>query len=252
MKQEAPIPHMMLQRASPALCFPESDIRSITHLLGRMITAKGDHTSKRIRLLNGLAHLISADAWACEFSDIDSDERKRPLSCLKSGLKKRSATCQKFIPIISRDDFCVTSALKNDTGLRFTNPSSCHTLRFKNQVPGGGLSTIGMFKNVSSRAFSERDGGVFELVLSEVSWVHTPHGPERSDLATRSLSPRLRTILRFLLKGNSRKQIADLLGMELNTVHGYVRDLYLVFQVKSQVCLLRRCAHDAVHSLNPS
>ncbi len=242
---------MMLQGASPALCFFESDIRKISHLLGRIITAKGDHTSKRIRLLDGLAHLISADAWAWEFSDIDSDGRKRPLSFLKSDLKKLSATCQHFLPIISRDDVCDTSALEEDTGLRFANPSCCLTLRFENQVPGAGLSTIGMFRRVSSRAFSERDGGVFELVLSEVSWVHTPQGPERSVLATRSLSPRLRTILHFLLKGNSRKQIADLLGIELNTVHGYVRDLYLVFQVKSQVALLQRCSHDVVRSLDP-
>ena len=241
----------MLQRASPALCFSESDIRKISHLLGRIITAKGDHTSKRIRLLNGLAHLIAADAWACEFTDIDSDGRKRPLSFLKSDLKKRSATCQQFLPIISRDDLCDTSALEKDTGLRFANPSSYPTLWFKTQVPGAGLSTIGMFRNVSSPSFSERDGGVFELVLSEIRWVHTPQGPERSAAASRSLSPRLRTILHFLLKGNSRKQIANLLGIQLNTVHGYVRNLYVVFQVNSQISLLQRCSHDAPHSLNP-
>jgi DNA-binding CsgD family transcriptional regulator len=237
---------MILLRPTLSLGFSESDIRKIACLLGQLVTAKGDHTSRRNRLLNGLACLIQADAWTWRLSDIDSTGRKLALCFLQSDLKERSARHHQLLPIISQAKFSDVSALETDTGPRFQNSHLGHALRFETQVPTVGLSTIVFFRHVSLPNFSERDAQIVDLVLSEICWVHTLQNLEYFCAVTRNLSPRLRMILQHLLKGNSRKQIADILGIELNTVHGYVKDIYLVFEVTSHISLLQRLKHDQI------
>ncbi|HRQ90189.1 MAG TPA: helix-turn-helix transcriptional regulator, partial [Bacteroidia bacterium] len=56
------------------------------------------------------------------------------------------------------------------------------------------------------------------------------------------LAPRPREVFLMLLRGHARKEIADALGISLNTVHGYVRDIFRHFGVSSHAELVARFA----------
>jgi DNA-binding NarL/FixJ family response regulator len=48
------------------------------------------------------------------------------------------------------------------------------------------------------------------------------------------LSPREREILELLAKGYMNKEIADMLDLSFQTVHGHVRNIYVKLHVKSR------------------
>ncbi len=51
---------------------------------------------------------------------------------------------------------------------------------------------------------------------------------------------RQRLALELLLHGHSRKSIAENMQISINTVSGYIRDIYRFFKVTSQPQLVRR------------
>jgi DNA-binding CsgD family transcriptional regulator len=55
-----------------------------------------------------------------------------------------------------------------------------------------------------------------------------------------TLSPRQRLALNLLTLGQSHKQIARHMGISIHTLHGYVKDIYRRFGVRSQAELMRR------------
>jgi DNA-binding NarL/FixJ family response regulator len=55
-----------------------------------------------------------------------------------------------------------------------------------------------------------------------------------------SLPPRLRRTLEELLAGGSEKNVAERMGVTPHTLHGYVKELYRHFGVRSRVDLMVR------------
>ena len=112
-------------------------------------------------------------------------------------------------------------------------------LLWSRSVPGEGRSTIAFFREAG--AFSGREMRLANLLVTEIPWLHQQGWELPVSSAIYDLSPRLATVLQWLLKGASRKQIAGHLGISINTVHGYVKALYLHFGVRSHAALMQRC-----------
>lgn len=64
--------------------------------------------------------------------------------------------------------------------------------------------------------------------------------PEDSGEAVPELSPRLRTVFGLLLEGWTRKQMAEHLGLSVNTIAEYTKAVYRHFDVNGQKPLIRR------------
>ncbi len=74
-------------------------------------------------------------------------------------------------------------------------------------------------------------------------WLHEQGWPDDRGTTVPQLSPRQRITLNLLLEGQSRKEIADQLGISINTVAGYVKDVYKHFHVQSHAELMGRFLH---------
>ena len=107
-------------------------------------------------------------------------------------------------------------------------------------LPDGGFSSIGIYRTAERELFTERESKIAHIVLTEIPWLHLTGWPEERGQSALKLYPRLRTVLNLLIEGWSRKQIADRLDLSLNTIHGYVKDIYRHFSVHSQAELLAR------------
>lgn len=243
---------------------PVSDVREIVRLLGEVIAAPGGHSEKKQMLMDGLCQIIDASAWmwgvgqhdpdnvpfyiAFNRGNIDDDRFARMMEAINH------PEMQEFVRPFSEELATTGMHLTrlrqqiNKTG-SFTGSNaekawlradigpvmlSCRPL------PGGGFSSIGIYRTGDRELFTEREAKIAHIVLTEVPWLHLTGWPEERGQSALKLYPRLRTVLNLLIEGWSRKQIADRLGLSLNTIHGYVEDIYRHFSVHSQAELLAR------------
>jgi DNA-binding CsgD family transcriptional regulator len=54
------------------------------------------------------------------------------------------------------------------------------------------------------------------------------------------LSPRLRETLNLVLEGLSKREIAERMSLSPNTVHGYIRELYKIYNVTTRARLMAK------------
>lgn len=105
----------------------------------------------------------------------------------------------------------------------------------------GFVSGIGVHRPPGEPDFSPRERRIIHLIASEIGWLHTADIPERSTgNSIDELSPRLRTVMTFLLQGWNRKQIASHLGIAPDTAAGYIKQVYRRFGVGSQPQLISK------------
>ncbi len=102
----------------------------------------------------------------------------------------------------------------------------------------GGSYGIVVMRSVGDRPFEDYHQKLVEHLQLELA----PHLGRTLLLTTQpnlvGLSPRLRTVLNCLLEGESEKTTATRLGLQISTVHDYVKRLYLHFGVNSRAELL--------------
>ena len=110
-------------------------------------------------------------------------------------------------------------------------------------IPGLGTSVVGFYRPVSAPLFDEREARIAHIVLSEVGWLHEAGMPHSAAKDVPKLPPRCRLILNQLVRGTTRKQIADDLGISLHTVNDYLKRIFAHFGVHSQAQLIARLRH---------
>lgn len=218
----------------------ESEIRILTRMLGRTIAIPSGYKAKKEFILTELARVIRADAWAWTLHDVQSFESPVLIDCMKGGFRdNRFALYHKFV---SREFQGQEEQLLKGTfeGLySFPDVWLGSNLILSVSVQSETRSTIAFFREQPADAFSEREIAISALLLTEVPWLHEQEFPLQVDPAARGLSRRLVQVLELLLNGHSRKEIGSLLGIQLNTVHGYVRSLYTRYGVNSHSALLQ-------------
>ncbi len=251
--------------AVPRAMLSEFDVRRMVRLLGEVAALEGDHMAKKRYLLSGLSELIQARAWLWSLvTDMDPGQLPVHLSSLHGGFTDGQFAL--FLRALDHPDLAHFSApffaelqrrqahtsrmrQQSDPEYRFAFSGAYPLWQAAGVVPGimsarpigpRSLSTIGIFRSPEDPPFSARDLRIAHIILSEVPWLHEQGWPEDRAVTIPRLSLRQRQTLNLLIEGQSRKQIADGMGISLHTLGGYIKEVYRHFRVRSQAELMRR------------
>lgn len=246
----------------------ESDVKKIVKLLGEVAVFESDHSGKKRFLMDGLSDLIGASAWVwalmCQPGDgrpqvyvnllhggFDEERFARFLEAIEHPDMSRVA--QSFFEELNRRGSQITRTrqqiIPDDRFLRTTASSvweaadigavimSTYPLPDSSETSG---SSTALYRRHGMPEFSERDRRIAHILLSEVSWLHEMGWPEDRGATVPKLYARQRIVLNLLLEGLDRKSIARHLGISVNTVSGYCKEVYRHFNVNSQATLMAR------------
>lgn len=243
----------------------EEDVRDIVRLLGKVIVEPGGFTEKRRALMDGLCTLVNATSWAWCMAEFDPDKPPSFIGFEHGGWdEKRFA---RYIEAMNHPDMeevtrpssielkekgrQLTRTLRqmdppgrlesSDAGKLWKAADIGTLLISQRPMEGGGVSGVAVYRRYGEPHFDERESRIAHIVLSEVPWLHFQSFPDRQETwSLERLYPRHRTVLNLLSEGWQRKQIADHLGLSVNTIHGYAKEVFRHFGVHSQSELIRR------------
>jgi DNA-binding CsgD family transcriptional regulator len=247
---------MSLPRSSEFL-IPEEKVREVVSLIGRVISSDGDIHFKRRLLMDGLCELVDATAWvwcvansnpfypkadsgivhsapdAGRFSSFIGALHHPDAQRISSGDPEESWHRDSLLP---RAPSLGKSSVTEMWNLANIGP----ILISQRSIETGGVSGIGIYREVGCGEFTPLETKIAEMVLSEVPWLHFAAFREQDREKIANLYPRHRTVLNLLCEGWSRKKIADHLNLSVNTVHGYSKVIFKHFGVHSQAELLAK------------
>lgn len=235
------------------------------HLLGDVAALPGGHAEKKQFLMDGLCRLIHADVWtwtlACQF-----EPNKPPVYV---GYAHGGFSQERFAKYLTAVEDPSTQVATFPFITEFQAKGAHHTRHLDELAEGQcqlfieqsplwravGLKTsvfsayplddrcvsaIAIFRNLGAGLFTRRESLIAHIILSEIPWLHEQGWPEDRGVKVPHLSPRKRLILNFLLDNRSRKEIADDIGISVNTVGAYINEIYRHFRVQSHAELIKR------------
>jgi DNA-binding CsgD family transcriptional regulator len=243
----------------------ENEAREIVRLIGRVAMCESSRNDRRKELMDGLADLVNADAWLW-FNSANSNAGEQPVVTflLKSGLSDAQ-----FAVLMSMGEE-PDAAMLLEPFFKDLNASGSLTTRLQQQMfsmdhfkktrlyqlwteagigpailsarpcESGQVSMVGFYRFFGREQFDERESRMAHITLSEIPSLHEDQGSSKLRSEILSLSPRLRDVLNCLIQGFTRKRIAEILDISVNTSGGYVADVYSRFGVHSQSELIRR------------
>ncbi len=237
----------------------------MVRLIGEVAALPGGHAHKKRFLMEGLCKLIESDAWAWALScQRDPAKPQVYVSVMNGGFPEQSFV--KFLEAMEHPEMvALTSKFFNEV-----EEKKAHLTRLRHQITDEARfalseahlgwkaadvgpvimslrpldehssSAIGLYRRYHRAKFSARESRIAHIVLTEVPWLHEQGWPEDRGVGAPSLSKRQRLALNLLILGRSRKQIADNMNISVNTVQGYIKDVYRFFEVNSQAELMNR------------
>lgn len=242
----------------------ESDVRKMVSLLGEVIAAPGDIMEKRRLIMDGLCQLVGATAWVWAMSENHPDKPPSSLGLVHGGFSE-----DRFARYLEAINHPGMEAVTRPANLEL-QAKGVHLTRTRLQMDPQalldqsvvapfwekadigplltsmrpmkerGVSAVGFYREMGRPHFSEREAKIVHIILSEVPWLHYHAYPDKPCREITNLYPRHRIVLNCMCEGWSRKKIAEHLGISLNTVHGYVKEVFKHFDVHSQSELLAR------------
>ncbi len=237
----------------------------MVRLIGEVAGLPGGHAEKKRFLMDGLCGLIGADAWFWALSC--QREPSKPqvyVSVLTGGFSEQSSAKlleaiehPDMIPIASKFFLEVESEKTHLTRLRYQITdeatfahSAAHdawkaadigpTILSLRPLDERSSSVMALYRHYGREEFSPRDSRIAHIILSEIPWLHEQGWPEDRGVGVPKLSRRQRLTLNLLILGRSRKQIAESMDISVNTVQGYIKEVYRFFNVNSQAELMSR------------
>ena len=237
----------------------ETDVRAVVRLLGETCTLDGSLNEKKHFLMAGLGGLIDTQAWAwvhavemvpgqlpvytafiCggfseevlgRFIQIQTHPDMARLStslshALQGRTRPLTRTLQELMPI---EEF-YTAEVAEEWRACGIYPR----VLYFHPLADGTLSGIAIYRNCSKPILTPREAKIAHVILSSVPWLHAAQGAagERTTQVP-NLPVRERLVLELLLQGYSRKAIASTMGISINTVAGYAKNIYRFFGVAS-------------------
>lgn len=236
----------------------------MVRLIGEVAALKGGHADKKRMLMDGLCKLIDADSWVWGMC-VQMIEGEQPVYV---NFTYGGMTEEQFARLVKAaehpDEGTFLAPFIRDlkrrrqhlTRLRQQTDPEDHFSRSKSRelwikagvYPGiysarplddRCLSVIGVYRKPGRPDLTSRESKLAHILLSEVAWLHEQGWPEDRGVTVPHLAPRQRVTLNFLLLGHGRKDIAEMMGISVNTVSGYVKEIYRHFGVQSQAELMR-------------
>lgn len=236
----------------------------MVHLLGNVIAVPGDINAKRRLLMDGLCRLIDAATWVLCMAEFDPDKPPSFIGLVHSGFDDERfaryllAMNHPAMEPVTRPSSLELQAkgihltrtqrqmdpdflLENSPAAPFWEAAGIGPLMTSQRpMAEGRISGIGIYRDLGSSHFNDREAKIAHIILSEVPWLHFTAFPDQASHEITNLYPRHRTVLNLLGDGWSRTKIAEHLGLSVNTVHGYVKVIFKHFGVHSQSELLAR------------
>ena len=235
-------------------------------LIGEVAAVNGGHAEKKRHLMEGLCGLIDADAWIWSLSCQSNPAKPQVyVSTLKGGFTDdgfvkllRAVDHPQMVEIAAKFFQEIAEKKTHLTRLRDQISDMAlyeHTEAFAlwreadigslilSQRPlddGSASSIIGLYRRLNRPKFTAREARIAHIILTEVPWLHEQGWPEDRGVSVPTLSSRQRLALNLLTLGHSHKQIAGHMGISLHTLHGYVKNIYRHFGVRSQAELMNR------------
>jgi DNA-binding CsgD family transcriptional regulator len=240
----------------------------MVRLLGDVAGLNGDVAAKKRRLMDGLSRLVAADAWVWVVSRYT--EASDPPVCVSFmqngfdekgvGLIMEASQDPEHLPpeneplmreIIAAGGNHITRVrqdMVSDDGWY----DSSHFKMYRKPLDidefiysvfplaEGMISAVGLHRKVGRPAFDARERKLAHIMVSEVEWLHRAGVPNDPGDGAPELSPRLRMVFGLLLEGWTRKQMAEHLGLSVNTIAEYTKAVYRHFNVKGQKPLIQR------------
>ena len=243
----------------------EKTVRKVVRLIGEVAAMQGGQADKKRALMEGLCKLVKADAWLWTLSCQREPSKPQVYVSFQYG----GFSEQEFVKVVQASehpemiDFAskLFVELKREkthlTRRRFQIANkeafmrSAANLAWKAADVGSVIlslrpldarssSTIGLYRHYDREEFGPEESRIAHIVLSEVPWLHEQGWPEDRGVSVPSLAKRQRMTLNLLILGQNRKQIADNMAISLNTVQGYIKEVYSFFGVNSHAELMRR------------
>jgi DNA-binding CsgD family transcriptional regulator len=243
----------------------DADVRAMVRLLGSTCAVKGDISQKRRHLMTGLCRLVQADAWGWAMV-AELNPKKLPvyIGFLHGGFSEDSFA--RYLAANAHPDMIWATASYS----RELQKERRHLTRSAQQVyplekfaraeagqlwrdcgfnpgiisfyplPEGVYSGIALYRKCTGELFGARERKIAHILMAEVPWLHVNQSQETVLTNVPRLPVRQRLALELLIQGHSRKMIADDMRISINTVSGYVRDIYRFFGVRSHPQLVRR------------
>lgn len=245
-----------------------ADAKSVVRLVGDIAgMTEGDLPFRKRLLMEGLAHIIDADAWIWVHSRTDPDkndvcaymfldggwasERQKALTFEGSLDPEANAELHRvslgdmarFGHVTrTRQQLMADGAWYQSVMYRrFRVPAGLDDLMVSlYPMPPRDLSAVGFHRAAGKGPFGDRERCLVHLITGEIDWLHRAGTdvPAAGDVL--HLTPRQRQVLMLLLSGDSRKQIAGKLRISEHTVTDYMKALHRQFNVSSRGELLAR------------
>ncbi len=244
----------------------KADVRAIVKLLGQTCATKGTINQKKHFLMKGLCKMLDIQAWACVHA-VEMTPGKLPVyvAYIHGGFTEENLAA--FIKIQSHPDMArmsipiseeligrvtpISRTLQQMLSIdEFTQASVGEEWRACGIYPrllsfhplaDGSFSGLALYRSCEKPLLTDREARIAHIVLSEVPWLHERQGAAAElALEVPQMARLQRLVLELLLQGLTRKRIAHTMGISVNTVAGYVKDIYAYFGVSSQPALIKR------------
>ena len=243
-----------------ALITPEDVVR-IIGLLGLVAGMTEPLGDRRRVLIKGLADIIDADVWAWMLSRGFADGRPAPLWVVDGGFANDEERTRlwhisgssEFTRVLGTQlQFDQHNSVKFDLDRLASEDQKsmrgwleatdlAHLIFVMYPLGDDVMSGIGIHRRPGKPAYTARERAIVHAVTGQIDWLHragTEVAANTPDLAR--LSPRLSETLLYVLAGESRKQIAQRLGLSEHTIGDYFKNLYRHFKVNSRAELLAK------------
>jgi DNA-binding CsgD family transcriptional regulator len=250
---------------TPDFPLGEADVRAMVRLIGEAITLRGSAQDVKRFLMHGLCELTGADRWVwglcCQIApgelptyvSVDhggfSDENFAHFMLAQEHPDMKWLNAPFMRDAKEGNGHITRTRQQVDPEFKFVE-SGAYPLWEKADVgpillsmrtlDERSASMVALYRKFERPLFSPRESRIAHIVLSEIPWLHDQGWPEDRGVDVPRLTPRQRVILNLLLEGQTRKAIAAHLSISLNTVQGYIRQIYRFFGVQSHAHLIRR------------
>jgi DNA-binding CsgD family transcriptional regulator len=242
-----------------ASALEEADVRAMIRLVGEIDSLPGSHAEKKRYLMDGLCQLVGGDGWVWGLRVRSNPNEASTLTHILCGGPAYESSSRGKIPHPDSAEFArvlAAEAVREDNNERRAGMEEKVLVRLDSYKvwEAAGLypgilcsrpldarshSAVAIFRCASVPRFTERETRIAHILLTEVPWLHELNWQEDHGIPAPRLAPRQRVVLNLLLEGRSRKEISDHMGISINTVAGYVRDIYKHFGVQSHAELMK-------------
>lgn len=247
------------------ILIPESEVRKIVRLVGRIADMQGSRPAKRRALMTGLSKMIDADAWAWIVSRAADEHDNPAVAYFQHGGYTDEQVARDAQIMQNRKSTPVEYRALNQLRLthkRFTRrwdqlvtPEEWYGPRNRQILEALGFEHVmycvkvlddkGLFSGIALKRrtgrsnFTPVEQRIAHIVTGEIDWLHGDENLFSVAQQVHPLPPSQRTVLMLLMEGNNKPKIAATLGCSYNTVKDHVKAIYAHFKVHNIAELFR-------------